>query len=248
MAASFVGDVQDAGPKLRPGISPHAPYTVSPELVRSVAALSKAERFPVAMHLAESRDELELLASHRGKFVELLTSIGAWHPAAIPQGIQPRDYLGLLAGAHQSLVIHGNYLTPSDWQFLAERRAAMSVVYCPRTHAYFGHEPYSLAGMLAAGVRVAVGTDSLASNPDLSLIAELRQIARQHPDVPPEQILYLGTLAGAEALGLAERLGSITTGKKARLAVARVGDTSDPQAAILHSDAAVLPLTELFRN
>src|SRR5688500_12285244 len=90
MAASFVNDVQDAGPKLRPGISPHAPYTVTPELVRSIASLSTAERFPVAMHLAESRDELELLASHRGPLVELLTSIGSWQPEAIPAGSTPR--------------------------------------------------------------------------------------------------------------------------------------------------------------
>ena len=247
MAASFVNDVQDAGPKLRPGISPHAPYTVTPALVRSVAALSKAERFPVAMHLAESRDELKLLASHRGRLVELLQSVGAWRPEAVPQGIQPRDYLALLSDAHQSLVIHGNYLEPDDWQFLAERRDRMSVVYCPRTHAYFQHEPYPLAEMLAAGVRVAVGTDSLASNPDLSLLSELRQIARTHPQVPPERILHLGTLAGAEALGLAERLGSITAGKKARLAVVRLHGERDPLAAILHSDAVALPLTDLFR-
>jgi cytosine/adenosine deaminase-related metal-dependent hydrolase len=247
MAGSFVSDVLDAGPKLRPGISPHAPYTVRPELVRSVAALSASERFPVAMHLAESRDELELLAAHRGPLVELLASIGSWHPEAIPQGSTPRDYLELLAEAHQALVIHGNFLTPDDWSFLAERRTTMSVVYCPRTHAYFRHGSYPLAEMLAAGVHVALGTDSLASNPDLSLLAELRQIAREHAAVAPEQILQMGTLAGAEALGLADRLGSIAPGKKARLAVVRTGAVRDPFAAILHSSEPIRPLTELFR-
>jgi cytosine/adenosine deaminase-related metal-dependent hydrolase len=123
----------------------------------------------------------------------------------------------------------------------------MSLVYCPRTHAYFQHEPYPLAEMHAAGVRVAVGTDSLASNPDLSLVAELRQIARTHPTVSSEQVLHMGTLAGAEALGLAERMGSITAGKKARLAVVRLHGERDPLTAILHSDTAMLPLTELFR-
>ncbi len=247
MAASFVSDVYDAGPKLRPGISPHAPYTVTPELVRSVAALSAKERFPVAMHLAESPGELELLAAHKGPLVELLESLGAWQPQAIPRNSSPRKYLELLAESHQALVIHGNFLTPTDWSFLAERRSSMSVVYCPRTHAYFGHAAYPLAEMLAAGVRVAVGTDSLASNPDLSLVAELRQVARLHPAVPPEQILQMGTLHGAEALGLAERLGSISPGKKARLAVVPLAGESDPYAAILHTDAAVQPLTDLFR-
>src|SRR5205085_3833173 len=74
MAHSFVMDLQDAGGGLRPGLSPHAPYTTSPELVQNVCRLSAAERFPVAMHLAESREELELLAAHRGRMVEVLQS------------------------------------------------------------------------------------------------------------------------------------------------------------------------------
>jgi cytosine/adenosine deaminase-related metal-dependent hydrolase len=228
MAKSFVNDVQDAGAGLRPGISPHAPYTASPDLVRKVCELSAQERFPVAMHLAESLAEIELLASQSGPLVEQLQSMKAWHPGAIPRGIQPRNYLELLASAHRALVIHGNFLADSDWQLLASHRDRMSVVYCPRTHAYFRHGRYPLAEMLAAGVRVAIGTDSLATNPDLSLLAELRHIAREHPAVPPEEVLNLGTLAGAKALGLAERLGSIAPGKEASLVVASPENAADP--------------------
>lgn len=228
MASSFVADVQDAGASLRPGLSPHAPYTAAPDLVRAACALSAQERFPVAMHLAESMDELEMLSSHSGRLVEMLSSIGAWNAAAVPRGMEPRDYLEILAGAHQALVIHGNFLTDDDWNFLAARRERMSVVYCPRTHAYFRHGSYPLAEMLAAGVRVAVGTDSLASNPDLSLLSELRHIAQSHPAVSPETILRLGTLHGAEALGLAERLGSIAPGKDASLVVAKLENPADP--------------------
>ena len=123
MAKSFVTDVQDAGRALRPGISPHAPYTVSPDLVQKVCELSAKERFPVAMHLAESLAELELLASHSGPLVELLQSMKAWHPGAIPRGIAPRDYLELLATAHRALVIHGNFL---DRRRLAIPRRAIA--------------------------------------------------------------------------------------------------------------------------
>jgi cytosine/adenosine deaminase-related metal-dependent hydrolase len=125
----------------------------------------------------------------------------------------------MLATAHHALVIHGNYLATDETEFAAAQRERMTVVYCPRTHAYFGHEPYPLEKMLAAGVRVAVGTDSRASNPDLNLWSELRHIAQHHPAVRPEDILQMGTLAGAEALGLADEYGSITPGKLARLAV-----------------------------
>ena len=83
--------------------------------------------------------------------------------------------------------------------------------------------------MLSSGVRVAVGTDSRASNPDLSILSELRHIARHHPSVPPEEILKMGTLYGAEALGLADRLGSLTPGKLAAFAVVPIPDTEgDP--------------------
>jgi cytosine/adenosine deaminase-related metal-dependent hydrolase len=240
MAHSFVLDLQDATGGVRPGLSPHAPYTASPRLVESVCQLSASERFPVAMHLAESREELELLATHEGRMVEVLESLGAWHPEAIPTGLRPRDYLQWLATAHRALVIHGNYLALDEIEYLGEHHERMSVVYCPRTHAYFRHELYPLEAMLVAGVRMAVGTDSRASSPDLRLMEELRQIGQRHPGVAPEAILQMGTLAGAEALGIAHEYGSITPGKRARLAVVTLpSNADDPLAAILNAECGV---------
>jgi len=188
------------------------------------------------MHLAESKEELELLANHSGQLVETLKSLGAWKPEAVPLGRRPLDYLRMLATAHRSLVIHGNYLASDEIDFLAAQRERVSLVYCPRTHAYFGHAFYPLAQMLAAGVRVAIGTDSRASNPDLRLLEELRHVARHHPAVSPEAILRMGTLAGAEALGIADEFGSITPGKRAVLAVVPVAsDATSPLDAILSS-------------
>jgi cytosine/adenosine deaminase-related metal-dependent hydrolase len=225
-ARSFIDELYEVGRSARPGLSPHAPYTVGPEFLRNACELSAATRTPVAMHVAESTAELELLASHSGELVELLQSLGAWRPDAIPRGIRPLDYLELLATAHRSLVIHGNFLAASEINLIAAHRERMSLVYCPRTHSYFQHGRYPLAQMLAAGARVAVGTDSRASNPDLRLLEEVRHAARQHPDVPPHEVLKLGTLYGAESLGLARRLGSITPGKDARLAVVPIDPAS----------------------
>jgi cytosine/adenosine deaminase-related metal-dependent hydrolase len=243
MARSFVTDLQDQGRALRPGVSPHAPYTVSPDLVRQACELSAQERFPVAMHLAESLAEIELLASHSGPLVEQLQSMKAWHPGAIPRGIAPHNYLELLATAHRALVIHGNFLNDADWQFLSRHRDRMSVVYCPRTNSYFRHGRYPLAEMLAAGMRVAIGTDSLATSPDLSLLEELRHLVREHTAVSPEEALNLGTLAGAKALGLDDRLGSITPGKYATLAVAQLANPDDPWSLLTsESRPAIEPL------
>lgn len=247
MAQSFVADVQDIGSRLKPGLSPHAPYTASPRLVEKACQISADERVPVAMHLAESREELELLASHRGGLVETLEKLKAWHPEAVPQGRRPLDYLETLALAHRTLVIHGNYLAPDEIDFLARCRERMSVVYCPRTHAYFRHDHYPLEKMLAAGVNMAVGTDSLASNPDLSLLAELRQVARLHTTISLETILRLGTLGGAEALGISREMGSIAPGKRSLLTVIDVAaDATNPLQAILNTDAAAQPLSTLL--
>jgi cytosine/adenosine deaminase-related metal-dependent hydrolase len=242
-ARSFVLHVHDMAGDVRPGISPHAPYSVSPQLVQSVCQLSATERFPVAMHLAESREELELLANHGGRMVEMLQGINAWHPEAIPLNSTPRDYLQWLATAHRALVIHGNYLSRGEIEFVGQHRERMSIVYCPRTHGYFGHEPYPLAEMLAANVRVALGTDSRASNPDLRLWEELKHVAQKHPGVNPEDIIRMGTLAAAEALGIDHDYGSITPGKVARLAMAPLGgNTDDPLVILQAADSAAKPV------
>lgn len=237
-AKNYIEERLEAGGNPKPGLSPHAPYTVGPDLLRKVCELSAAERVPVAMHLAESREELALLRTHQGPLVEVLQRLGAWHPNSLPVGLAPIDYLQLLAKAHRSLVIHGNYLGRDDFEFVAAHRERMSLVYCPRTHAYFGHDPYPLAGMLTAGARIAVGTDSRASNPDLSILSELQHIARHHPNVSRDAILRMGTLSGAEALGSGEKLGSITPGKRAWLATVPLEQTVGEPHELLFGTSA----------
>ena len=219
------------------GLSPHAPYTVHPRLLEKIVALAAARRAPVAMHLAESREELQLLADGAGDFRELLEERSMWDPAAIPRDARPLDYLRLLAGAPRSLVIHGNYLAEEEIAFLADRRERMSVVYCPRTHAYFGHARYPLERMLAAGVRVALGTDSRASNPDLNLLGELRAAAEFFPAIDPATMLRMATLDGAIALGMGEHAGSLTRGKRADLVALPCPAAVDPYGAILDGGA-----------
>lgn len=197
------------------GLSPHAPYSVCSELLQQAVALAAEARVPVAMHLAESPEEIELLATGRGPLAEVLQSLGVCPGDYVPVPTRPLDYLQRLSHAPHALVVHGNYLAPDEVAFLADHRTQMTLVYCPRTHAHFGHAPYPLASLLASGVRVAVGTDSRATNPDLNLWRELVHIAQQHPQVPPEAILTMGTRYGAEALMLADELGSLAPGKRA---------------------------------
>ncbi len=222
-----------------PGLSPHAPYTVHPRLLDGLIELANTHQLPVAMHLAESLEEIRLLIHGDGAFRELLDERSMWDATAIRTGTCVLDYLVQLARAPRCLVVHGNYLNKREVDYLARHHDRMTVVYCPRTHAYFGHGVYPLAAMLDAGVRVALGTDSRASSPDLSLLAELREVARSHSGIPPAQIVRLGTLAGAWALGLREFTGSITPGKWANLtAIPCDSRCKDPYAAVLEGERA----------
>ena len=230
-ARDFVAERSADDPRILPagwsvGLSPHAPYTVHFELLKKLVELSARSRVPLAMHLAETLEELELLGSHSGPLVERLRSLDAWHPDAVPRGIRPGDYLQQLAHSHRTLVVHGNYLGDDDYQTLANNRDRMSLVFCPRTHDYFGHGHYRLDDMLQAGVRVALGTDSRASNPDLDLLAELRFVAQRYEGIDPRELLRMATLSGAEALGLDQTTGSITRSKRADLTIVDLPDNA----------------------
>lgn len=220
------------------GISPHAPYTVNPQLLVRLVDLAIDRQLPIAMHLAESREELQLLRDGSGPFQELLAERSMWDDAAIPRGSRPLDYLRQLARAPRSLAIHGNYFDADEIALAAAHRDRMSVVYCPRTHAYFEHKPYPLASMLDAGVRVALGTDSRASNPDLNLLSEVQDVASRFPQIDPAALLRMATLDAAEALGFGDLVGSLTPGKRAEIKVMRCdGDLRDPYSALLTPNA-----------
>jgi aminodeoxyfutalosine deaminase len=161
-------------------------------------------------------------------------------PRAIPVNSRPMDILRVLAAAPRVLVVHGNYLADDEIDLLGANADRMSVVFCPRTHRYFQHRRYPLARMLAAGVQIALGTDSRASNPDLSLLAEMRQVARDYPEIPPARILQMATINGARALGLDRRCGTLAAGKQADLAIVALPDgEADPYEAVLATDTPV---------
>lgn len=225
------------------GLSPHAPYTTAPELVRAAAKFSKTHRLNLAMHLAESPEELRLLSRGDGPFRDVLERLGAWQPRAVPGGHTPSHYLEILAKAHRSLVIHGNFLQPRDWDCLARNRDRMSLVYCPRTHHFFGYPPYPLDRMRHAGVRVVLGTDGRASNPDLEAFKELQFVTGRHTEISPRDVLCMMTVDAAEALGCTQRMGSLERGKNADLVEVKLGQTananSDPYAAVLDEQSQV---------
>lgn len=221
-----------ASDRCRPGLSPHAPYSVRTELFAQSALLARSPKRPLAVHLAESREELELLHHRRGPFVPFLKELGVWDAEGLAPS--PAFIMKVCDQRIPKLFVHGNYLAPS-----ARIPRNSTIIYCPRTHAAFGHPPHPFRQILERGVRVALGTDSLASNPDLSILAELRHLHRRHPEVPGEVLLRMATLSGAEALGWAEETGGLDAGKSADLVVVPLAPGRDPYEQLLDSTFSV---------
>lgn len=202
---------------LRSGVSPHAPYTVSPELYQAIAKLAREKSMPVATHVAETGGELRFLKYGEGEFRDFLTALGALPADWTPPGLSPLAYLERLGILQNLLLIHCNYLDPESMSRIF--RSHSSVVYCPRSSAFFGHENHPVRQLLDMGVNVALGTDSLASNESLSILDEMRFLARLRKDLKSEEILGLATLNGAAALGFGGQLGRLRRGYWADMTV-----------------------------
>lgn len=191
-------------PDCRKGVSPHAPYSVQGTAYKT----SPGDNRPHATHLAESPAEVELVVNRTGAFVDFLSAFGIWLPELIAPSFE--KIVHRQRHAPVSIFAHCNYLSPA-----VPFGPNQSVVYCPRTHAAFGHPPHPFRDFLARDVRVCLGTDGLTSNPDLDILAEARFVAAKYPDFPGDTLLRMVTLGGAEALGWADECGSLEAGKSA---------------------------------
>jgi len=169
---------------LKLGLSPHAPYSVHPDLLQNIVELSRSKQVPLAIR--------ELIAACEGEFRQFLEEMGLW-PGDVWQDLRTiHDYLRLLANADSALVIHGNDLQADEITYLATQ-PQMSVVYCPRTHHYFQHSPYPLPQLIESGINVALGTDGRSSSPDLDLWQEVMHVRHIFPAMAPQQLLKLAT-------------------------------------------------------
>ncbi len=204
---------------LRPCLVPHAPYSVSPALLQALKR-ANGER-PFSIHLAESAQELQFLRDGTGEWRALLESLGVWNAAWTAPACGPIEYLQRLGLVDERLIaVHGVHFTDDELSHLA--RAGASVVACPRSNRWTGAGQPPIARFYQSGVRVAVGTDSLASVEDLNLFAELAAMRALAPSVAPRLLLQSATLAGAAALGFEAELGSIEPGKRAELLAVRL--------------------------
>ncbi|MCA9306592.1 MAG: amidohydrolase family protein [Phycisphaerales bacterium] len=222
-----------AAGRVRVGVQPHAPYSAGPDLYR--AAL--ASGLPLSTHLAESMAERELLTRGTGPMRAFLESIGVWSDEVAARFGAARtsvDFLREFVGSGEAIVLaHVNDADDADLELLARSRC--SVVYCPRSHEYFGNDvelgPHRYREMLASGINVALGTDSIINVPEeeshrLSTLDEMR-LLWERDGTDPQTLLRMATVNGARALGLNESLFDFSAGEIAGVAAVDVRGT-DP--------------------
>ena len=197
-------------PQLIAGVSPHAPYSVSAPLYQAVARFALRERLPMAVHVAESREETLLVRDGAGPFAEALRARGI---DIVAHRRSPIEYLaGLGVIRHGTMCIHCVQTHDADVDVLRASRA--TVAHCPLSNRAHGHGTLMLQRFRKAGVPVGIGTDSVVSVGELNLWAEA-EAAGLRDDAAIRAL----TIEGARALGWSREIGSLEVGKAADIAV-----------------------------
>ena len=234
---------KETNERVRIGVSPHAPYTVSDELFRTVASYARSEGLHLATHTAEAEVEELLLREGLGPFAAGLRSRGIPTPARAESTVELLDRTGVLDC--QPLLIHAIRLSDEDIRKAADHGA--TVAHCPIANARLGHGIARCVEMRAAGLNVALGTDSVASNNRLDMLEEARvaqmmQRARLQSAsaFASHDLLEMVTIGAARALGIDSRVGSLEVGKDADFCVVSIEQphavpAPDPVSALFHS-------------
>ncbi|HVZ89413.1 MAG TPA: amidohydrolase family protein [Polyangia bacterium] len=220
--------------------APHAPFSVGPDLMRRIFAAAAAERRATSIHLAEDEDELKLLRDGSGAWPAMLEAMGIDPPARAP-GKSPVEYLASLGafqpGAPPPLLVHMVHANDDDRRIA--RQAGATVVLCPRSNLHIGGRLPDVPAFIEAGVRLALGTDSLASTPDLSVWGEMATLAGHFPGVPAARWLETATRGGAEALGLPGH-GTLAAGKRPGVLDVSLADPTAPLESLVRDATPTL--------
>jgi len=228
---------------VRVGVSPHAPYTVSDDLYRLTADYARTEKLPLAAHIAESEVEAQLVMTGEGVFAQGLRTRGIETARRAPSSIALLEQNGVLATS--PLLIHCVRVDADDIALIAD--SGSSVAHCPVANARLGHGSAPVAEMDDAGINIAVGTDSVASNNRIDMLEEARAAQlmqrvrlRSSSALPAERLLRMVTIDAARALRIDARVGSLEAGKDADICALRI-DAS-------HNRPAHDPLATLFMS
>lgn len=193
-------------------LAAHAPHTLSPKFLIKLKNITRKNNMPLSIHLAESEDEIEFLATGKGRWAEFLSERGIdfsdWGlPVNTP--VQYLESLGILD--EKTIAVHLIHVKGKDIDLLKSKN--IFVCLCLRSNYNLHKRLPDLAGILRAGIKPCIGTDSLASVESLNMFDEMAFVSRSFPFVSPAGILAMATINGAAALGVEDRFGSLFPGK-----------------------------------
>ena len=202
-----------SGEKMRLGLAPHAPYSVSPALFKEIRRLADHYRCPVSCHVAEVPEETQFIKQGDGDFLDLLRRREVYDSSWQAEGLTPVQYLDQLGVLDSLLCVHLNHVE-QNLDLLAERGA--KAAFCPGSTCWFGRRVWMpVKALRDRGVPVGLGTDSLASNQSLNFLREIRLTETLVPELSRRDILSMATRDGSEALGL--ECGVLAPGRPADL-------------------------------
>ena len=235
-------EMMSAKGRLTAILTPHAAHTTSAPLLKALGGRAAAAGEALTIHVAESAEESRLLRDGTGPFREFLVRRGAWDDGWKAPGLTPMEYLDRLGVlSPRTLAVHCVHLDHHDLTRLQAR--GVTVVTCPRSNQRLGVGKAPVPKLLALGIPVALGTDSLASSPDVDVFNEVAVLRQEHPGLAPAAALRIATLNGARALGLAKDFGAIEPGKSAALAVVSLPEPNDdPLEAVTWTSEQVFAL------
>ncbi|MEJ2033194.1 MAG: amidohydrolase family protein [Deltaproteobacteria bacterium] len=219
-AAAEAGLTHLAATEAGTGCTAHAPYSTAPRLLQTLKRRASGANHLFPVHVAESWDEIEFLRTGNGPFLDLLEGRGVWDGSFTTPASGAVEYLeNLKVLDHRTLCVHCVHLTEEEIAILAAHRA--KVCLCPGSNRTLDVGRAPVTNLLDAGLRPALGTDSLASNPGLNLWEEMRLLREDHPEVAPKEIFAMATKNGAAALAADGQLGSLAPGREARMLAIR---------------------------
>ncbi len=206
-------EVSESNMLLRQSIVPHAPYSVTEALFRRISAHQQGSL--IAIHNQESKAEEELYISKSGDMLRLFRALNIDNNLFVPSGHNSlQTYLPWLAPDHPLLLVHNTFITPEDINFLKTSGRTYCLCLCPNANLYIEQRLPDLEFLLQQEVPICLGTDSLASNHDLDMIAEMITLQTAFPQIELGQLLRWATFNGAKALQMDHVVGSLMVGRQ----------------------------------
>lgn len=202
------GEFREAG--LAATIVPHAPYSVSAPLFRLLSSEGEA----VSMHSQETESENGMFITGEGALFEKLRTLGIPMDSFRPSGQSSlRTVLPLLDGCGSIILVHNTFTTADEMRWAMARHPRLHWCTCPLANLYIEGRIPAVDAWLRSGAQVCIGTDSLASNHQLSILEEMKLLARYCPAIPLEELLRMATVNGAKALGMEKETGTLEVSK-----------------------------------